>query len=110
MCVAGRYARGAETLDGVASARAFALGQGYKQVCGRADVDGDGITPVESALMDGATHVVLDDVYHTPLGADEAAGRAWYGSPSALERWAAVALDPPTRSSASLDRGRLKID
>ena len=110
VCVAGRYARGAETLDGVASARAFALGQGYKQVCGRADVDGDGITPVESALMDGATHVVLDDVYHTPLGADEAAGRAWYGSPSALERWAAVALDPPTRSIASLDRGRLKID
>ena len=94
VCVAGKYARGAETLDGVASAGAFALGQGYKQVCGRAAVDGDGITPVESALMDGARHVVLDDVYHTPLGADAAAGRAWYGSLAAFERWVPLALDP----------------
>ena len=71
---------------------ACVAGLGYRQVCGRADAEGDGITPVETALMPGATHIVLEGVYHTPLGADDANGRCWYGSESVLASWADVAL------------------
>ena len=74
---------------GIADVGAFVAGLGYRQVCGRADAEGDGITPVETALMPGATHIVLEDVYHTPLGADDANGRCWYGSESVLASWAA---------------------
>lgn len=84
-CIAGTYATGGE--DAFADARAFAVGLGYKQVCGRASVPGDGIIPVETALLPGARHIVLDDVYHTPLGANDARGRAWYGSARVAERW-----------------------
>jgi len=93
-CVAGTYARGTSAVTTVGDVGGFVAGFGYKQVCGRADVDGDGITPVETALMDGATHIVLDGVYHTPLGADDANGRSWYGSESVLAAWADVALGP----------------
>jgi hypothetical protein len=48
------------------------------QVCGRGDgVLGDGIVPVESALLEGAHHVVLDGVFHSmsKVGTfDEASG------------------------------------
>ena len=92
-CVAGTYVRGrGEMPRGIADVGAFVAGLGYRQVCGRADAEGDGITPVETALMPGATHIVLEDVYHTPLGADDANGRCWYGSESVLASWADVAL------------------
>lgn len=84
-CIAGTYATGGEDL--FADAGAFAVGLGYKQVCGRASVPGDGITPVESALLPGARHIILDDVYHTPLGASEEGGRAWYGSERVARLW-----------------------
>ncbi len=77
---------------GIADVGAFVAGLGYRQVCGRADAEGDGITPVETALMPGATHIVLEGVYHTPIGADDANGRCWYGSESVLASWADVAL------------------
>ena len=36
------------------------------QVCGRGDgVLGDGIVPVEAALLEGAEQVVLDGVFHS---------------------------------------------
>ena len=85
-CVAGTYLRGRGTFDGLSSAQAFVVGQGYKQVCGSADADGDGITPVETALMADAEHIILEGIYHTPLGAGE--DRPWYGSPGVVDRWA----------------------
>jgi len=85
-CVAGTYARGSGTFEGLSSMQSFIVGQGYKQVCGSADVDGDGITPVDFALMDGAKHIVLEGIYHTPLGAGES--RRWYGSREVVDRWA----------------------
>ena len=48
-------------------------------------MDGDGITPVAWAQLDGAEHVTLDGVYHSPLGAG--AGRPWYGSADVLPKW-----------------------
>ncbi|CAK8569398.1 unnamed protein product [Lathyrus sativus] len=66
--------------------RARFVGQGYKQVCGKADVWGDGVVPQVSAHLEGALNISLDGVYHSPVGSDDAT-RPWYGSPHVLEQW-----------------------
>ncbi|GAU33671.1 hypothetical protein TSUD_310790 [Trifolium subterraneum] len=66
--------------------RARFIGQGYKQVCGQADVWGDGVVPEVSAHLEGALNISLDGVYHSPVGSDDAI-RPWYGSPGVLEQW-----------------------
>ncbi|CAA7061467.1 unnamed protein product [Microthlaspi erraticum] len=113
VCIAGRYIRGAPLLDNadadvdsnvtvgieggeaiselaVTSAaptlRARFVGQGYKQVCGRADVWGDGVVPEVSAHLQGALNVSFDGVYHSPVGSDEET-RPWYGSPVIVKDW-----------------------
>ncbi|CAI5486645.1 unnamed protein product [Closterium sp. Naga37s-1] len=80
--VAGRQVQVASG-GGVFQARM--VGQGYKQVCGRADVWGDGVVPEDAALLEGVENLILDGVYHSPVGASEA--RPWYGSPSVLPSW-----------------------
>ena len=85
VCVAGRYIRGAESLA-PDTANAWVVGQGYRQVCGAADVWGDGITPTDWALLPGSEQVVLEGVFHSPVGSGE--GRPWYGSRGVLEQWA----------------------
>lgn len=50
--------------------------QGYKSGCGRGDVPGDGVTPIEIAHLPGAENVVLEGVWHGPQGSVE---RPWYG-------------------------------
>ncbi|XP_028751249.1 uncharacterized protein LOC114711064 [Neltuma alba] len=62
------------------------VGQGYKQVCGQADVWGDGVVPEVSAHLEGALNISLDGVYHSPVGSDDEL-RPWYGSPAILEQW-----------------------
>eukprot|EP00252_Welwitschia_mirabilis_P015719 TRINITY_DN3481_c0_g1_i2.p1 TRINITY_DN3481_c0_g1~~TRINITY_DN3481_c0_g1_i2.p1 ORF type:complete len:322 (+),score=50.46 TRINITY_DN3481_c0_g1_i2:73-966(+) len=66
--------------------RARIVGQGYKQVCGRADVWGDGIVPEISAHLEGATNISLDGVYHSPVGSDDIS-RPWYGSSVVIDKW-----------------------
>ncbi|CAL0318931.1 unnamed protein product [Lupinus luteus] len=66
--------------------RARFVGQGYKQVCGKADVWGDGIVPEVSAHLEGAINISLDGVYHSPVASDDHF-RPWYGSPAVLEQW-----------------------
>ncbi|WOL17404.1 hypothetical protein Cni_G26196 [Canna indica] len=68
------------------SLRARFIGQGYKQVCGQADVWGDGVVPEVSAHLEGALNISFDGVYHSPVGSDDTL-RPWYGSPSVLEKW-----------------------
>ncbi|PIN25163.1 hypothetical protein CDL12_02106 [Handroanthus impetiginosus] len=114
VCIAGRYIQGARLLgssndhhsavvveinqpvgemtaaDASAAAsdtlRARFVGQGYKQVCGQADVWGDGVVPEMSAHLEGALNISLDGVYHSPVGSDDDT-RPWYGSPAVVERW-----------------------
>uniref|UniRef100_A0A5B7CA80 Alpha/beta-Hydrolases superfamily protein n=1 Tax=Davidia involucrata TaxID=16924 RepID=A0A5B7CA80_DAVIN len=62
------------------------IGQGYKQVCGQADVWGDGVVPEVSAHLEGALNISLDGVYHSPVGSDDTL-RPWYGSPAVVEQW-----------------------
>ncbi|CAM8941862.1 unnamed protein product [Rhodiola kirilowii] len=66
--------------------RARFVGQGYKQVCGRSDVWGDGVVPEVSAHLDGALNISLDGVYHSPVGSDDEL-RPWYGSPAIVDQW-----------------------
>ena len=69
----------------------------------RCDLDGDGVTPVESALAwggEGVEKLVVDGVAHFPWGdvfggsivAPELteqynAGMPWYGSEAVVEKW-----------------------
>lgn len=62
------------------------VGQGYKQVCGQADVWGDGVVPEVSAHLEGALNISLDGVYHSPVGSEDES-RPWYGSPAVVEQW-----------------------
>ncbi|GAB2227503.1 hypothetical protein Droror1_Dr00009325 [Drosera rotundifolia] len=66
--------------------RARFIGQGYKQVCGRADVWGDGVVPEVSAHLEGAINLSFDGVYHSPVGSDDVS-RPWYGSPTVVAQW-----------------------
>lgn len=66
--IAGRYIRGAPLL-GPGSWAQRVVGAGYQQVCGDAQVWGDGVVPVPAAHLEGALQLTLDGVYHSPLGA-----------------------------------------
>ncbi|KAK6162785.1 hypothetical protein DH2020_002626 [Rehmannia glutinosa] len=113
VCIAGRYIQGARLLGSSnddnsavmveidqpvgemtaidtstpasATLRARLVGQGYKQVCGQADVWGDGVVPEMSAHLEGALNVSLDGVYHSPVGSDDET-RPWYGSPAVKDK------------------------
>ncbi|KAF7138567.1 hypothetical protein RHSIM_Rhsim07G0047700 [Rhododendron simsii] len=66
--------------------RARFVGQGYKQVCGQADVWGDGVVPEVAAHLEGALNLSFDGVYHSPVGSDDES-IPWYGSPAIVEQW-----------------------
>jgi pimeloyl-ACP methyl ester carboxylesterase len=51
-------------------------------------IAGDGLIPVQSALLDGARQIVLDDIVHAQIG-----GRPWYGSDEGLDQWWEAAVD-----------------
>eukprot|EP00192_Tetraselmis_astigmatica_P014330 CAMPEP_0117669928 /NCGR_PEP_ID=MMETSP0804-20121206/12428_1 /TAXON_ID=1074897 /ORGANISM="Tetraselmis astigmatica, Strain CCMP880" /LENGTH=311 /DNA_ID=CAMNT_0005478087 /DNA_START=202 /DNA_END=1137 /DNA_ORIENTATION=- len=97
--IAGKYLQGAPLRGGRSSAtfKERVVGAGYQQVCGNAEEWGDGVVPVPSALLEGANHIVLEGVYHSPLGSNDVpaemkaeepgAARPWYGSESILDSW-----------------------
>ena len=65
--------------DGAASTR---VRRRYERLVEDGRVAGDGVVPVESALLPGSRALVLDDLYHSELY-----GR-WYGSDKeTVERW-----------------------
>ncbi|HEY9663835.1 MAG TPA: lipase, partial [Allocoleopsis sp.] len=55
----------------------------YELTCGQGNCWGDGITPIESAHLDGAENIVLDNAFHSPRP-----GRQWYGTPEVVKSWA----------------------
>ena len=54
----------------------------YKQICGDPSALGDGLVPVESALLRQARSVVLENTAHGGLF-----GSSWYGSLDRIEAW-----------------------
>eukprot|EP00210_Caulerpa_lentillifera_P002741 g2620.t1 len=80
ICVAGKAVKGKSYLGGLIKDFAY---QSYELCCSSGDVWGDGVTPVDSALgLQGATHVILEDVYHSPYN-----GHQWYGSHEVVDKW-----------------------
>jgi len=79
LSVAGRSVKG----DRGGSARERAAYRSYGALCGDGAVWGDGMVPVGSALLEGARHLVLEDVHHYGLGES----RRWYGSADAVAEW-----------------------
>lgn len=75
---------GAINLDGEnasAFSRRSASGS-YKSIAGDAELSGDGLVPVDSALLKGARHLVQADTAHGGFF-----GKIWYGSVQRLESW-----------------------
>jgi hypothetical protein len=67
--------------------RSMFVGVSYEASTGSSPrgVDGDGVTPIARALLDGSETLVLNGVAHQPGGEDDA---PWYGSPGVVEKWA----------------------
>jgi hypothetical protein len=75
---------------GQASATAHRLAPtAYRNSTGDPADRGDGLVPVESALLKGAEAVVLEGVAH-----GGAFGPVWYGTPAVVERWWAAVASP----------------
>jgi len=86
-CVVSSAVTGKIALNNLDSLLAFAS---YFALIGKGDVQGDGITPVGGALLEGAKSIILDDdgenpIYHAdvlpnPLGSTNAklVGTSWY--------------------------------
>lgn len=51
-------------------------------------IEGDGLIPLEAALLPGTRQIVLDDAAHAP-----GAGHRWYGSEEVIDAWWPAALE-----------------
>lgn len=71
-----------------AERRAWASYQGLLRDPDATELLGDGLIPIGSSLLPGATSLILDDVRH-----GQGPGRDWYGSDLPLDRWWPVALE-----------------
>jgi triacylglycerol esterase/lipase EstA (alpha/beta hydrolase family) len=54
----------------------------YQKLVGNGEAWGDGLIPVESALLNGSHHIVLEGVGHFA-----GFGGPWYGSPETVKLW-----------------------
>ena len=54
----------------------------YKALNGNGNVMGDGLVPVDSALLIGSKQVVMKETAH-----GKAFGEEWYGSKNKVEEW-----------------------
>jgi pimeloyl-ACP methyl ester carboxylesterase len=54
----------------------------YKDISTKGEVWGDGLIPVESALLEGAFHIILDGISHYT-----GFGGPWYGQPEVILGW-----------------------
>lgn len=90
-----RFTDGNEASGNAARLRAPATlasvgaGVSYAASCGSCDgVDGDGVTPLRSAMLRGATEIVLEGVTHKAKPTNDESGDAWYGAAPVVRTWA----------------------
>jgi hypothetical protein len=76
--VAGKSLRGSQ-LTTPQARLAYSV---YQDLCGDGAAWGDGVVPVQSALLEGAQQVVLVGVGHSNLS-----GEPWYGSRDVIPLW-----------------------
>jgi hypothetical protein len=67
--------------DGSALSQRMAPGS-YQAIAGRRDLEGDGLVPVQSALLRGSELITLPGVAH-----GGAFGTRWYGTPEVVQQW-----------------------
>ena len=95
-CVLPKNVLPTETNVGNANARfapatlaSVGAGVSYAASCGSCDgVDGDGVTPLRSAMLRGATEIVLEGVTHKAKPTNDESGDAWYGAAPVVRTWA----------------------
>jgi triacylglycerol esterase/lipase EstA (alpha/beta hydrolase family) len=76
ICVAGKSVFGAKKFG------QWLAYSSYEMTCGKGDVWGDGITPIEAAHLQGAKNITIEGVKHSPRTSG-----IWYGSPEVIDRW-----------------------
>jgi triacylglycerol esterase/lipase EstA (alpha/beta hydrolase family) len=76
ICVAGKSIFGAKKLG------QWLAYSSYEMTCGRGDVWGDGITPIEAAHLQGAKNITIEGVKHSPRTSG-----IWYGSTEVRSQW-----------------------
>ena len=82
--VKGKLGGGGFDLDGLLACAS------YLPLCGDAFAEGDGITPIQCAHLEGATQTDVD-AYHiafVPGNGARLLGTRWYGSPGIIDEWA----------------------
>jgi triacylglycerol esterase/lipase EstA (alpha/beta hydrolase family) len=83
VCAAGKAVYGDRTFKN------WFTHSSYELTCGQGYCWGDGITPVESAHLEGAENVTLENVWHSPR-----AERQWYGTPAIVKDWGSYLVAP----------------
>lgn len=89
ICIAGNLVKGESRFGGFWKDFAW---QSYELCCGKGDVWGDGVIPLECAIgLEGAQQLILEGVEHFPsVRAKEL--RNWYGSPQVVDQWLPLVL------------------
>tara|TARA_B100000963_G_C22534002_1_gene628880 strand:- start:457 stop:1071 length:615 start_codon:yes stop_codon:yes gene_type:complete len=54
----------------------------YKSISGTLNIEGDGLVPLTSSLLEGSDHIILQDTFHGGIF-----GEYWYGSKSKVNEW-----------------------
>jgi alpha-beta hydrolase superfamily lysophospholipase len=54
----------------------------YQEICGQGNAWGDGLIPIQAALLKGSDQVILDGISHYSVF-----GNPWYGSSAAIPKW-----------------------
>lgn len=84
--VASRLVVGRPDGDG-RSRTAYRLYQGLLPEPGALSIEGDGVIPVRSALLDGTTRILLEGAIH-----GQGMREPWYGSDEILDEWWPIAV------------------
>ncbi len=88
LAVGSRYVVGSDDPDDGRARFVRRLYEGVRPAPGESTVAGDGLIPLDSALLPGAEQIVLEDVVHGPGARDP-----WYGRVPQLDAWWPRALD-----------------
>ena len=83
VCGVGRTIRGVRGTGALSLEPANVAYTSYRANSGDGEEWGDGVCPLRTALLPGAQAVVMEGVWHSPLG-----GRLWYGSRPVVRYWA----------------------
>lgn len=70
----------------------------YERLCGEGNTWGDGLVPVESALLRGSRQIVLEGASHFT-----GFGGPWYGARGVVPRWWPACLQDPAAAASDVE-------